>query len=144
MGKFSGETPGQKAGFLGRSWSFPPTFTRAGTVSMVSGEDAIRSSLAILLSTELGERIMRPDYGCDLHAMLFDRMDVSAPALLKDMVETAILYHEPRIKLLRLGLTPLPEQGRIDLTIEYLVRATNARSNYVYPFYLQEGTSLRK
>lgn len=135
----------EKAGFLGRGWAFPPTFVRStGGVAMVAGVDDILTSLGILLATELGERVMRPDYGCDLHSVLFEDLDSSATGFVKDLVETAILYHEPRIRLEQVHLAPVPEDGRVDIMIDFVVRATNTRHNYVYPFYIGEGTNLRR
>ena len=59
--------------FLGTGWSFPPTFTRGGAeVDLVSGADDIEQSLQILLSTRLGERLMQPDFGCDLQQVMFE------------------------------------------------------------------------
>ncbi len=131
--------------FLGRGWSFPPTFMReAGTVVMVHGVEDIEGSLEILLSTALGERLMRPEYGCDLNDLLFEPADASAEAYVKDLVRTAILYHEPRIRLESLRLTPVPQEGRIDILLEYLIRTTNSRHNYVFPYYVREGTNLER
>lgn len=131
--------------FLGRGWSFPPTFVReAGTVVMVHGVEDIEDSLEILLNTQLGERLMRPEYGCDLHDLLFEPVDTSAEAYVKDLVRTAILYHEPRIRLESLKLTPVPREGRIDILLEYLIRTTNSRHNYVFPYYVREGTNLER
>ncbi len=53
--------------FLGQGWGFPPEFTRSShSVKMIAGEEDIRSSLEILLSTSIGERVMQPAYGADL------------------------------------------------------------------------------
>jgi phage baseplate assembly protein W len=138
------ETPAAREGFLGRGWGFPPAFSRTGVVRMVGGVDDVHESLGILLGTQLGERIMRPEYGCDLRQVLFEDLDASAVAYLRDLVRTAVLYHEPRVRLEQLTLTPLPLEGRVDIAVEYVVRATNSRHNYVYPFYLREGTNVRR
>jgi len=133
--------------FLGHGWSFPPTFARQASTLvavMVHGVEDIEQSLTILLGTELGERLMRPDYGCDLRRMLFEPVDASAQAYVKDLVRTAILYHEPRIRLEALTLSPVPEEGRIDMLLEYVVRTTNSRHNYVFPYYVREGTNLER
>ncbi|RKH59547.1 GPW/gp25 family protein [Corallococcus aberystwythensis] len=131
--------------FLGRGWSFPPTFLRErGTVAIVHGVVDIEQSLAILLGTEVGERLMRPEYGCDLRSMLFEPLDASAEAYVKDLVRTAILYHEPRIQLDALKLMPVPETGSIAMLLEYVIRTTNSRHNYVFPYYVREGTNLER
>lgn len=130
--------------FLGTGWGFPPAFEKSTqTVTMVSGEEDINSSLEILLSTGLGERIMQPGYGCNLKQLLFEPLDTGLKAYIKDLIKTAILYHEPRIRLDDVALTEKPEHGILEITVEYTVRTTNSRSNFVYPFYLQEGTNIK-
>ncbi len=129
--------------FLGTGWGFPPTFHRsARAVEMVSDEKDIESSLAILLSTDVGERVMQPRYGCNLHRLLFEPLDTSLQAYMKDLIKTAILYFEPRIILNDVMLEPDPEEGRILITVDYTVATTNTRNNFVFPFYKQEGTEI--
>ena len=127
--------------FLGTGWGFPPTFDRSARgVEMIADEDDIRSSLEILLSTDVGERVMQPKYGCNLHRLLFEPLDTSLQAYMKDLIRTAILYFEPRIILDNVTLLPEPEEGRIVISIDYTIAGTNTRNNLVYPFYLTEGT----
>ena len=62
----------EDASFLGTGWSFPPTFGAGGAdVETVSGHEDIEQSLAILLATRRGERIMQDEFGCDLGEFLF-------------------------------------------------------------------------
>jgi len=128
--------------FLGRGWSFPPSFSRSSaSVDMVSGAEDIRQSLWILLSTSIGERIMVPGFGCSLTPMVFDGVTVTFLTKLQDVVRTAILDWEPRITVNDvLAVDDRAEPGLVRLTVEYTIRATNARSNLVYPFYLREAT----
>ena len=84
--------------FLGIGWSFPPTFNPGtGTVELVSNEQDIDQSLNILLSTSLGERVMQPRYGCNLSDYMFESLNSSVIGMIKDRVEQAILFYEPRI-----------------------------------------------
>ena len=130
--------------FLGRGWGFPPEFDRAsGKVGMLEDEKDIESSLEILLSTRLGERIMQPGYGCNLDEMMFEAINLTLRTYLKDLVETAILYHEPRIDLESLDIdTSQQLEGVILIKIEYTVRTTNSRFNFVYPYYITEGSDI--
>ena len=132
--------------FLGTGWSFPPEFSKkAAQVRMSSGEADIEESLQILLSTRLGERLMHPDYGCDLNDMVFESLSVSVRTFISNLVETAILYHEPRILLHKVDLLSDSEnQGLVKINVEYTISATNSRKNQVFPFYLNEGTSVPK
>ena len=126
--------------FLGIGWDFPPTFDRsAGGVRMISDEPDIGSSLEILLSTDVGERVMQPRYGCDMHRLLFEPLDTTLRAYMKDLIWTAILYFEPRIILDDVILEPEPLEGRVVIEIRYTIAGTNTRNNFVYPFYIEEG-----
>lgn len=110
---------------------------------MLEDEADIESSLDILLSTRLGERIMQPNYGCNLDEMVFEAMNLTMLTYLKDLVENAILYFEPRIELEGLEIdTSREAEGLLLIMIDYRVRTTNSRFNYVYPFYKNEGTNL--
>ncbi|WP_281557360.1 GPW/gp25 family protein [Thalassomonas sp. RHCl1] len=128
--------------FLGTGWGFPPTFNKdTRSVGMTSGVEDINKSLEILLSTSLGERIMHPTYGCNLKDYLFEPLDQSLDAFLKDLIKTAILYFEPRILLEKISLEPVSLEGRVTITLDYRVRSTNSRYNFVLPFYLNEGAT---
>ncbi len=127
--------------YLGTGWGFPPTFDKAARqVVPVSGEADIRESLEILLSTRLGERVMQPTYGCDLTELMFEPLSPTESSHIKELIRTAILYNEPRIKLESLDLQ-LDQQleGVVNIQIDYLVLSTNSRFSFVYPFYRQEG-----
>jgi uncharacterized protein len=132
--------------FLGTGWSFPPTFTKASSqVEMLSDEADIQSSLEILLSTRRGERVMQHKYGCNLDEMLFEPLTTTFKTYIQDMVKTAILYFEPRIDAKKIDLDDSREaEGVVLVIIEYVVRSTNSRFNYVYPFYKNEGTQVNK
>ncbi len=139
-------TPGERAGFLGRGWTFPPTFDRAvGGVRMLEGEEDIVSSLHVLLGTARGERMMVPQYGCTMDELAFEGLDTRTRTLMADKIATAILYHESRIDLESVHLEEDPDdilEGRVLIRVAYRVKATNARFNFVVPFYRREGTDI--
>jgi len=110
---------------------------------MTSDEADIHDSLALLLSTRVGERVMQPDYGCNLDRLLFEPLDTGLQTYMQDLIGTAILYFEPRIILEQLTLTLRQNEGRVDIDLEYRIAATNTRRNFVYPFYLAEGSEIR-
>ena len=130
--------------FLGRGWSFPPEFKKeTKAVKMLKDEADIESSLEILLATRLGERIMVPDYGCNLDESLFSPLNLSVKTYITDLIRTAILYHEPRIDAKKIEINPAEElNGVLLINIEYIVRSTNSRRNMVFPFYKEEGSEV--
>ncbi len=120
--------------FLGTGWSFPPAFDKSsGTVEMVSGREDIEQSLKILLSTRPGERVMQPDYGCNLDRLVFEPLDASMKSYMEEMIKTSILYHEPRINVLGISITDMsPTTGYVSVSVDYEIRTTNSRYNFVY------------
>lgn len=127
--------------FLGRGWAFPPTFMASGSeMPLVEGEEDIKQSLQILLSTSSKERIMYSDFGCDLTDYLFEEMDQNLLNGLREMISNAILKHEGRIQVDDVVIQDGGgEQGLLHIIIDYTVRTTNNRYNLVYPFYLNEA-----
>ncbi|HRB72943.1 MULTISPECIES: GPW/gp25 family protein [Flavobacterium] len=130
--------------FLGIGWSFPPEFNKAeGGVTMTTDVEDINNSLLILLSTRPGERVMFPNYGCDLQEMLFKPLELTLITQMKGIIERAILYHEPRINIISIEIDTTEElEGQVLIHIDYEVRNTNTRSNVVFPFYKGEATAI--
>ena len=130
--------------FLGRGWSFPPTFDPIlPGVQMLEQEADIASSLHVLLTTAQGERVMVPQYGCNMDELVFENLDTRMKTLMADKIESAILYHESRIDLESVRLDDRDGlDGVVLIGIVYRVRATNSRFNFVFPFYKQEGTDI--
>jgi len=130
--------------FLGTGWSFPPEFSKRGSVKMVSAEEDIRQSLLILLSTTPSERVMQPSFGCGLKSKVYDNINESSVTILKDMIKRAILFFEPRVVLESINADSTESyEGRLNFLIQYRVISTNTRHNIVYPFYFREGTDVQ-
>lgn len=135
--------------FLGRGWKFPVEFKKgkseAGTVVMLQGEEDIRNSLEVLFSTRSGERIMHTSYGSALETFLFMPVNKSVITYIQAIITDEILFNEPRIILNEVEIEQaVTEAGRLDITIVYTVNATNNRYNYVFPFYINEATNLKR
>ena len=130
--------------FLGTGWAFPPAFDReSGSVEMVQEEEDIQQSLEILLSASIGERVMQPLYGCNLRDFQFEPVSNTLIGFLVDMVERAILFFEPRIQVENISITEPGDiqvfEGKLLISIDYVIAGTNSRYNYVYAFYLTEA-----
>jgi len=131
--------------FLGRGWSFPPTFNADEHlgVQMVENRQDIKQSLEILFSTNLGERIMLPEYGCGLQRYLFDSISNSKIHFLRELILSAIIKYESRIKVNQIHIDTEKElDGIINIHIDYTIQNTNTRFNLVLPYYQMEGTHL--
>ena len=127
--------------YLGVGWAYPvlPN-AKAQDVAQAEYEEDIRQSIRIILETTPGERVMRPDFGSGLKALVFEPANYTTLALVKQRVEQALVLWEPRIDVREVKVTINGAmRNRIDIDIGYEVRATNTFYNLVYPFYLQEG-----
>jgi phage baseplate assembly protein W len=130
--------------FLGTGWSFPPVFDKKmKQIHMVSDEEDIAQSLHLLLSTTPGERLMQPEYGCDLFAQAFTTINATNLAIIRDMVSMAILRYEPRITLESIDFDIEDSQnGYLGIHLTYTIRKINVRTNIVFPYYYIEGTDI--
>ena len=126
--------------FLGSGWAYHPRVSNSGEISMAAFEEDIRQAILIILSTGHGERVMRPDFGAGLKALVFEPLNRTTMALVKHEVEVALIDWEPRITVEEVKVSTDPvERNKLEIDITYKVRATNSRHNLVYPFYVLEG-----
>ena len=125
--------------FLGRGWGFPVGPDGAGDVRLVEHEEDIREAILVILRTNPGERIMRPDFGAGLDALVFEPIDQATIALARHRVERALVLFEPRIDSVSVTITAAPRRGLLEIGIRYRVRSTNTFYNLVYPFYVPEA-----
>ncbi len=132
--------------FLGTGWGYPPEFDKnSRSVRLVSGIDDIDESLRVLMGTKPQERIMQPAYGCGLQTLIFENINESTLTLMKDAIQRAVLFFEPRIDLEEIEIDEeRADEGVLYIKLIYKVRTTNSRSNLVYPFYFLEGTNIPK
>lgn len=135
------EFTGERKDFLGRGWAMPVELDpRTGTVLSVEHEEDIRQSIRIILETAPGERVMRPNFGCGIHELVFTAVDSTTIQLMRSAVEEALRRCEARIDVLRVEIEEeATSEGKLLVEIEYRVRKTNQTGNLVFPFYFREG-----
>jgi phage baseplate assembly protein W len=86
---------------------------------------------------------MLPQFGCNLDELVFESLDTRMKTLMSDKIATAILYFEPRIELEQVVLDDSRElEGLVVIEVDYMVKSTNSRFNFVFPFYRLEGTDI--
>ncbi len=132
---------GSDSPFLGRGWSFPPSFSKGGAdVEMASGTDDVEQSLRILLATAPGERVMQELFGCDMDRMVFEEVDRRFVNTMTALVKDSIVNFEPRVVLNGVDVDQSDTaEGVLLISIDYTIRSTNSRYNMVYPFYVKEA-----
>jgi phage baseplate assembly protein W len=127
--------------FLGRGWAWPPHLDPvSGQVAMSASEDDIRQAIRIIIETAPGERVMRPDFGCGIHELVFEIIDSATLQRVRAVVQDALVRYEARIDVLSVEVgTDESMDGALLIELEYRVRRTNQIGNLVYPFYFSEG-----
>jgi phage baseplate assembly protein W len=125
---------------LGRGWGFPVQLDdKEGTIRLSEYDQDIRESIWIILSTAKGERVMRPDFGCGIHDLVFEVINTGSLAEIEDMVRQALAVFEARIDVMQVkALTGGGFDGQLRISIDYVIRGTNNQLNLVYPFYIKE------
>jgi phage baseplate assembly protein W len=123
--------------FIGQGWAFPLRTDAAGSIALVSGEQELEESIRLILGTSLGERPMRPEFGCGIHEYVFAPADSTTAGLMAYEVRTALTRWEPRIEVTEVTVTIDDlQQERLYIDISYLIRETNDPRNLVFPFYV--------
>jgi phage baseplate assembly protein W len=114
-----------------------------GAIQMVEGEDAIRQSIMMLLSTIPGERIMFPTYGCDLHKLVFSPNDDTTAGLAMHYVREALERWEPRLEILKLDAHcngSISDQNlALEIVLMYRIRSLQQESSLKYSISLNGG-----
>jgi len=126
---------------MGVGWKYPVYITIEGKIAKSEYEQDIKEAIWIILGTAKGERVMRPDFGCGIHDLVFTPINTATITLVENSVREALTIWEPRIELIKVeASSEKSEEGKMLVSIDYRVRTTNNRFNLVYPFYIKEGS----
>jgi uncharacterized protein len=121
---------------LGAGFSFPLKVSPQGLMQLSSDELNIEESIRIILRTEPGERVYRPDFGCRLSELTFSPLNTQTMMMIRLYVQEALQRWEPRIDKIQVTIDPDPVRGRVDIMINYQIKNTYDSKSLVYPFYL--------
>lgn len=106
-------------------------------------EQDIKEAIRVILMTNPGERVMRPDFGAGLTDFLFEPLSTTTLEQIRTRVNNALVDWEPRIDIQTITVTvDNSEPNKVLIAMSYWVRATNTLANLVYPFYLGEGSGI--
>jgi phage baseplate assembly protein W len=127
--------------FQGIGWSFPPCVESDGSTAVAKYEEDIRQAIRIILSTDRGERVMRPDFGAGLREFVFEPLNQTTCQKVQARVRDALVEWEPRITVKSVDVRiEGTTKNLLLIVMTYVVRTTNTLQNLVYPFYLLEGS----
>lgn len=136
---------------IGRGWRFPIKPDAKGRLSFLGsgpqsratpgeGDEKIRQSIWILLSTAPGERLMMPEFGCGIHDLVFAANTAALRGVVQGKVLDTLQRWEPRIDVLDVIVESELEMSNVlNIRIDYRIRANNSFYNLVYPFFITEG-----
>jgi len=123
--------------FLGQGFAMNSSEANSLFTSLESA-DLIEQSMRLILSTTRGERIMRPDFGCGIHEVVFEPNSKETANQITFYVKDALDKYEPRIEVLEVTVEVNPTQRNyLNIHIAYSIKTTNSSRNLVYPFYLE-------
>ncbi|MFT7578508.1 MAG: phage baseplate assembly protein W [Myxococcota bacterium] len=129
--------------FLGRGFAFPVRVDGRGGVESSTAERSISQSIRIIMGTAIGERIMRPGFGCRIHDLVFHPVDPNTCSQASLFVQQALIKWEPRVDKVNVNTYPDPNaENALLIVIDYHVRSTNNLLNMVYPFFLRREQDL--
>ncbi|MEO0987705.1 MAG: GPW/gp25 family protein [Cyanobacteria bacterium J06639_14] len=130
-------TAKKRLAHLGQGFAFPLGISQRGGMTLSAEGQSVRESIWLILLTEPGERLYRPDFGCRLSELAFAPINAETLMLMRIWVQEALEEWEPRIDLESVLARPRVDQGAVYLIINYRLKTTYQRQSLVYPFYLQ-------
>jgi phage baseplate assembly protein W len=126
--------------FLGVGWQFPISLdSETGKIKLAEYDESIRQSIWTILGTAKGERVMRPDFGCGIHDLVFGVITAFTAGQIAQVVKETLLHFETRIDVLDVQVHPGDNEEVLYISIDYKIRTTNNAFNLVYPFYLERS-----
>jgi phage baseplate assembly protein W len=132
-------TSTDRRAFLGVGWRFPIQVTPGGRIAQATYEQRVEESIYLILSTSRGERLMLPEFGCDIAELVFSPHDAGATSRVVRAVRQALVANEARIDVLDVTAESAESEPNLLLIrVSYRIRSNNARGNLVYPFYITE------
>lgn len=124
---------------IGKGWAFPVGVDGRGGIALAADTTDIDQAIISILSTGIGQRVMRPDFGCKIHDLAFAPINAQTLGLVQRYVEEALGWWEPRVDVEDIEVTTDPSMravGKLIINIRYRVKATQDTRSLVYPFYL--------
>jgi phage baseplate assembly protein W len=123
--------------FVGRGLAWPMQVDHSGSIRLTNGPEELDSSLRMILITAPGERVMRPEFGCRIHELVFEPVNANTLGRMTQAVRDALTKWEPRIDVEAVTVQEdVNLSGLVRISIDYRIRATNDRRNLVHPFYV--------
>lgn len=95
-------------------------YREANTV--VTDAAAINNAIKNILFTQIGTMPGKPDFGSNIHEVLFNQLDHITADLLKNLIREAIAKWESRILITNVTVEEVPEYNKLIASIYYMYR----------------------
>lgn len=130
---------------VGRGVAFPINMSKGyNHVATVGGDENVRQSIYVIIHTAPGERVMHPDFGCEIHDLIFAPANNQTAREAERVVSNALKQWEPRINLQGVRVIPkqghTQDEGHLIIEIDYTLKSTSDSRNLIFPFYLNPQT----
>jgi uncharacterized protein len=123
--------------FIGAGWAFPLRTDATGGIALVRHEREIEESIRLILGTALGERPMRPEFGCGIHDYIFAPTDATTAGRIAYEVRASLRRWEPRIDVVDVVVgVAADDPALLYIDVRYTVTNSNDPRNLVFPFYV--------
>lgn len=117
-------------------WKFPvKSDLSTGTINGSSYEEDIAESIKIILMTKKGERMMRPDFGCNIYKYMFDILDITTMRQIELEIEESIRKWEYRIDDLHVHVEKSSKDSgvlKIEIIYSTFMNSDMVRQEYIY------------
>ena len=131
---------GDRVDVVGSGWAFPPTVDARGRIALARQERDVEEAIRMILLTPIGQRVMRPEFGCRIHDLIFAPNEATTTGLARYYVQDALEMWEPRIDVTEVLVMPDPlNTGRLLIEIRYVIKSTHDERALVFPFYRIPG-----
>jgi uncharacterized protein len=123
--------------FYGTGIAQPMSLSVTNGILSSTGTDRVEQSIRVILGTQQGERVMRPDFGCNLKSLVFAPVNEATLNLARHYVLDGLTRWEPRIDVTDVVITPGP--GQLIISVNYRLKATQQPGTLIYPFFLGQA-----
>ena len=125
--------------FYGTGIAQPMSLSVTNVILSSTGTDRVEQSIRVILGTQQGERVMRPDFGCNLKSLVFAPVNEATLNLARHYVLDGLTQWEPRIDVTDVAITPGPGPGQLIISVNYRLKATQQPGTLIYPFFLGQA-----
>jgi phage baseplate assembly protein W len=91
-------------------------------LTVLKNDDAVKDALKNLLLTDRGERLMQPNLGGNIRAMLFENLTPAILTMIKTQIEETVKLYEPRAELIDVTVAADMDSDNVSANITFYVR----------------------